>query len=62
MGTLDFKNFGLQEMSAEEMKATEGGFLVLLALAIPYVFQAALVGSLVSGIYASFKSGYNSVQ
>ena len=33
MKTLDLKNYGVQEMSADEMKETSGGFIVIVILA-----------------------------
>jgi len=34
MKTLDLTNYGVQEMSADEMKETGGGFVVILIVCI----------------------------
>lgn len=59
MNTLDLQALGLEEMNEVEMSDVDGGIMGLL---FAYAFQAAVVGSLAAGVYASFKSGYDAVQ
>jgi lactobin A/cerein 7B family class IIb bacteriocin len=52
------KNIELEELTLQEMNDTNGG---ILGLVVAYALQAALVGSLAAGIYASAKSGYDAI-
>lgn len=58
MNYLKLSSLDLKELDASEQKETDGGFL---GLVLAYGLQAALVGSLAAGVYASFKTGYNAV-
>ncbi len=59
MENLEFKNYGVAELSHQELQETEGGFIGLIGA---YILQAAVVGSLAAGVYASYQAGYSQTQ
>lgn len=52
---MKLENLNLVELNAQEQKETEGGFLGLLLVAVPFVVAAAAT----IGVAGNFQEGYH---